>query len=84
MFMGTQLGKISDTLSFDKLNLICFNEQGLGDKDVLLKLDIWNAEFRDYKDILQKPEETNKDCVCVLRSPYWRKQILKPLKIWTD
>lgn len=82
--MVTQLGKITENLHFAKLTWICFNEKSLGEKDMLLKLAIENAEFMDYKDLLRKPEdkeETNKDSVYVLESLYWRKKILKRLNI---
>lgn len=48
--MGIELGKINGTLSFAKLTLICFNEQGLVESDVVLKLDTRSTEFLDYKD----------------------------------
>lgn len=66
--MGIELGKINETLNFARLTLMCFSEQGLGESDVLLKLDTRSTEFMDYKDILQKLEDrekANKDSVYV-------------------
>lgn len=83
--MGIEFGKINETLSFAKLTLICFSKQGLGQSDVLLKLDTRSTGFMDYKVILQKPEdreETNKtQYMCVFNTvPTWKK-MLKRLKI---
>lgn len=74
------MGKLLEFGSFDKLTLMCFNEQILGENDVTLRLDTWNAEFMDSKNILQKPEdkETKEDSVYALES---QKNILK---LWTN
>lgn len=82
--MGAQPGKINEALSFDKPTLLCFNEQSLGEREGLLRLDICNAELMDHKDILDKPEdkeETNTDSVYALERPYWRKKILETPQI---
>lgn len=54
-------------------------------RNVLLRLDTWNAEFVGHKGILQKiedKEETKKDSVYALENPYQRKHMLKRQKMW--
>lgn len=81
--MGIELGKINEILSFVKLNLICFNEQGLVESDVLLKLDTRSIEFMDYKDICRNQKIEKKliktQYICAEKSLLGKK-ILKRLK----
>lgn len=78
------MGNLQKLKSFGKLTLICFSEQGLGESDVLLKLDTRSEEFMDYKDVFQEPEgkeEDNKDSVYLCwKIPAGGKKKVKKLK----
>lgn len=85
--MGAQPGKINEALSFDKPALLCFNEQSLGEREGLLRLDIWKAEFMDHKDILEKPqdrEEAKKDSVYAWERPYRREETMGTPQIFRE
>lgn len=64
------LGKLRDLGSFEKQTLMCLPGQILGEKGVLLRLDTWNAEFMDQKDIWQKPED--KEDIRKTQCTHWK------------